>query len=150
MLCVRAKLLQSCLTLCQRPLSMGFSRQEYWSGVPCPSPGDLPDPGIESASLTSPVLAGRFFFFYHWSNLGSSSQGSQICAIRGGAEFDENMIRLRAWQSSLFLGWSSPWKPSQHKALNKPQDVCTVLLCKPQKVLRFLSGQALYLSISFS
>ena len=91
---MRAKLLQSCLTLCQRPLSMGFSRQEYWSGVPCPSPGDLPDPGIESASLTSPVLAGWFFFFYHWSNLGSSSQGSQICAIRGGAEFDENMIRL--------------------------------------------------------
>ena len=32
---------------CQAPLSMGFSRQEYWSGLPCPSPGDLPDPGIE-------------------------------------------------------------------------------------------------------
>ena len=32
---------------CQSPLSMGFSRQEYWSGLPCPSPGDLPDPGIE-------------------------------------------------------------------------------------------------------
>ena len=35
----------------QAPLSMGFSRQEYWSGLPCPSPGDLPDPGIEPASL---------------------------------------------------------------------------------------------------
>ena len=32
---------------CQAPLSMGFSRQEYWSGLPCPSPEDLPDPGIE-------------------------------------------------------------------------------------------------------
>ena len=42
------------------PLSMGFSRQEYWSGLPCPPPGDLPDPGIQSASLTSPALAGRF------------------------------------------------------------------------------------------
>ena len=31
----------------QAPLSMGFSRQEYWSGLPCPPPGDLPDPGIE-------------------------------------------------------------------------------------------------------
>ena len=41
--------------------SMGFSRQEYWSGLPCPSPGDLSDPGIEPASFTSPALAGRFF-----------------------------------------------------------------------------------------
>ena len=44
----------------QAPLSMGFSRQEYWSGLPCPSLGDLPDPGIESASL-SPALAGGIF-----------------------------------------------------------------------------------------
>ena len=36
--------------VCQAPLSMGFSRQEYWSGLPSPSPGDLPDPGIESWS----------------------------------------------------------------------------------------------------
>ena len=36
----------------QAPLSMGSSRQEYWSGLPFPSPGDLPDPGIESGSLT--------------------------------------------------------------------------------------------------
>ena len=45
----------------QAPLTMGFPRQEYWSGLPCPSPGDLPDPGMESGSLTSPALAGRFF-----------------------------------------------------------------------------------------
>ena len=45
----------------QAPLSMGFSRQEYWSGLPCPSPGDLPGPGIEPTSLASPVLAGGFF-----------------------------------------------------------------------------------------
>ena len=42
------------------PLSMGFSRQEYWSRLPFPSPGDLPDPGIEPMSLVSPALAGRF------------------------------------------------------------------------------------------
>ena len=36
---------------------MGFSRQEYWSGLPCPPPGDLPDPGIKPASLSSPLLA---------------------------------------------------------------------------------------------
>ena len=48
---------------CQAPLSMGFSKQEYWDGFPFPSPGDLPNPGIEPVSLTSPALAlaGRFF-----------------------------------------------------------------------------------------
>ena len=45
----------------QAPLSMGFSRQEYWSGLPCPPPGDLPKPGIKPASLTSPALASGFF-----------------------------------------------------------------------------------------
>ena len=45
----------------QTPLSMGFSRQEYWSGLPCPPPGDLPDPGIKPAPLASPALAGGFF-----------------------------------------------------------------------------------------
>ena len=57
---------QSCLTLCdpwtvahQAPLSVGFSKQEYWSGLPCASLGDLPPPGIESASLMSPALAEK-------------------------------------------------------------------------------------------
>ena len=45
---------------CQASLSMGFSRQESWSGLPFPSPGDLPDPGIKPVSLVSPALAGRF------------------------------------------------------------------------------------------
>ena len=45
----------------QAPLFMGFSKQEYWSGWPCPSPGDLSDPGIEPASLMSPALAVGFF-----------------------------------------------------------------------------------------
>ena len=47
--------------LSQAPLSMGFSQQEnYWSGLPFPSPGNLPNPGIELISPMSPVLAGRF------------------------------------------------------------------------------------------
>ena len=46
---------------CQAPLSTGFSRQEYWSELPSPSPGHLPYRGIESVSLVSPALAGRFF-----------------------------------------------------------------------------------------
>ena len=49
----------------QAPLSMGFSRQEYWSEWPCPPPRDLPDPGIEPRSPVSPALAGRFSS--HWA-----------------------------------------------------------------------------------
>ena len=45
----------------QAPLSMGFSRQKCWSALPFPPPGDLPDPGIQPASLMSPALAGGFF-----------------------------------------------------------------------------------------
>ena len=59
---------QSCPALCNLmyyspPASsvVGFPRQEYWSGLPFPPPEDLPDPGIEPASLTSPTLSGRFF-----------------------------------------------------------------------------------------
>ena len=65
---MHAKSLQSCPTLCdpmdyspQVPLSMGFTRQEYWSRLPFPPPGDLPGAGIEPASLASPTLAGRLY-----------------------------------------------------------------------------------------
>ena len=66
--CVHAQLL-SCFKLFatswpvahQAPLSMGFSKQEYWSGLPFPPPWDLPDPGIEPTSPVSPVLASGFF-----------------------------------------------------------------------------------------
>ena len=59
----------SCVQLCatlwtvarQTPLSMGFSRQANWSGLPCSPSGDLPDLGIQSVSLISPALAGGFF-----------------------------------------------------------------------------------------
>ena len=55
----------------QAALSRGFSRQEYWSGLPCPPPGDLPDPGIEPRSLMSPELTGGFFTTRaSWEGLG--------------------------------------------------------------------------------
>ena len=66
LVCVHAQPL-SCVHLfatswtvaCQAPLSTGFPRQEYWSGLPFPSPGDLPDPGIELAFSVAPALASR-------------------------------------------------------------------------------------------
>ena len=58
----------------QAPLSMGFFRQEYWSGLPCPPTGDLSDSGIKPVSLTSPALAGIFFVVVQ-----SLSQKIKIC-----------------------------------------------------------------------
>ena len=62
--CVCIQLLQLYLTLWavahQAPLSMGFSRQEYWSGFPCPLPGDLPKAGAKPAAFTSPALKFQF------------------------------------------------------------------------------------------
>ena len=78
MLYMCAKSLQSCLTFgtlwtvaCQALLSMGFPRQEHWSGLPCLPPGDCPNPGIKPVSAVSPALAGRFFAnsATHWENL---------------------------------------------------------------------------------
>ena len=72
-----ASMLKLCLTLCnsmdcrqprQTPLSMEFSRQEYWSGLPFPSPGDLPDPGIEPMSLVPPALQADSLPLSHWGN----------------------------------------------------------------------------------
>ena len=60
---------------CQIPLSMGFSRQEYWSGLQGPLPGGLPSPGIKLVSLTSPTLAGEFFTT-------SAAWKAEICVIQ--------------------------------------------------------------------
>ena len=75
--CVRARLLQLCSPLVspwtvahQAPLSMELSRQEYWSGLPCPSPGDFPDPKTKPCSLRSPALQA--------DSLPLSRQGSPI------------------------------------------------------------------------
>ena len=67
----------------QAPLSMGFSRQEYWSELPCPSPGDLPHPGIKPVS---PSLAGGFF-----------------TAEPPGEPGTESLVRPRLERNSLFV-----------------------------------------------
>ena len=75
---------------CQAPLSMGFSRQGYWSGLPCPPSGDLPNPGIELTSLMSPALAGGFFTTgTTWEQIdGGLKQGS-------GSKNEELLIGLK-------------------------------------------------------
>ena len=69
----------------QAPLSMEFSRQEYWSGVPCPSPGDLPYPGIEPGSPGSPALAGGFVTTSAtWETRGREPGASGISPLSSG------------------------------------------------------------------
>ena len=76
----------------QAPLSMGFSRQEYWSGLPCPPPGDLPNPGIKLESLTTP----------HWqvgslplAPLGSLNSLLVVATILGsGTDYSETSALL--------------------------------------------------------
>ena len=83
----------------QAPLSMRFSRQEYWSGLPCPPPGDLPDPGMETVSLVSPALAGGLFTT--WASL-VAQMVKNLPAIR------ETWARFLAGK----IPWSRKWKPT--------------------------------------
>ncbi|CAI9176201.1 unnamed protein product [Rangifer tarandus platyrhynchus] len=85
---------QSCLTLFlaswaathQVPLSMEFSRQEYWSGLPLPSPGDLPDPGMEPTTPVSHSLAGEFFT--------TASPGKPLMHTPNNLQITENVLLL--------------------------------------------------------
>ena len=90
---------QSHLTLCdpmdvahQAPLSMEFSRQEYWSVFPFPAPGDLPVSGIKPTSLASPVMAGKFFTY--WPP-GKPLLCMHVCVYTYGYRYIHNRILLR-------------------------------------------------------
>ena len=104
--CICAKSLQSCRTLvspwtvaCQVPLSMGFSRQEYWSGLPCPPPGDLPNPETKPTDVTCPVLADVFF------------PTSATCCCRQVASVVSDSVRPHRRQPTrLPRPWDSPGK----------------------------------------
>ena len=85
---------------CQAPLSMAFSRQEYWSGLPCSPPGDLLDPGIEPGSLKSPALAGGFFL--------TSTTWEALYVF--GSSFKSILIWRVSWQNLLCYNWN--WKSS--------------------------------------
>ena len=114
-LCVCAKSLQWCSTLCnpqtvacQAPLSMGFSRQEYWSGLPYPPPGDLPDPGIEPVPLMSPALIGGFF--------------------TTSATWEAPYILYTVWYISNLFKHNNTWNFKYNKILNPDRKVFESLL----------------------
>ena len=117
----------------QASLSMGFSRQEYWSGLPFPPPGDLPNPRIKPASLSSPTLAGRFFttsttwesenrsvMSYSVTSMGCTVHGILKARILEGVAFSFSRGSSQAWdrtQVSRIIGRffnpaEPPGKPS--------------------------------------
>ena len=71
----------------QAPLSMGFPRQEYWSRLPCPSPGDLPNPGIKPASFASPALTQILYHWAIWEVLPVRYTYSLLCPVNTAVSF---------------------------------------------------------------
>ena len=87
----------NCFTVArQAPLSMGFSRQEYHSGLPCPSAGDLSDPGIETTSPMSSALADGFFTT-------SATWEALLGSSTWGLNSKERKVRRRLWVEAVLL-----------------------------------------------
>ena len=90
----------------QALLSMEFSRQEYWSGLPFPTPGDLPHPGIKHASLSSPALADIFFI------TSTTSYHHLKCFFK-----KQNKRQTWRWNSCASPEFTSTWYISYHEIL---------------------------------
>ena len=93
----------------QPPLSIGFSRQEYWSGLSWPSSGDLPYPGIEQASPASPASTGEFFHWATWEALGVASLlvNESLSSVQDAMPPVETL--KSQWLSCLNFWWSPTW-----------------------------------------
>ena len=89
---------------CQVSLSMGFSRQESWTGLPCPPPGDLLHPGMKPRSVTSPALAGRLF----------------ITSITWEALFKEHWVLIIIFNIAIWLNYPGAQFTLGLTILNKP------------------------------
>ena len=121
---------------CQAALSMGFSRQEYWSVLLCPPPGDLPDPEIKPGSLMSPALAGRFFTIsitqvpsvMHHNLLIFWSVSPQDPIVLDGWDSLQHLVQdMLQWSISINTDWMSEW-------VNEEILLLTLLLTKIEDV----------------
>ena len=128
----------------QAPLSMGFSRQEYWSGLPCPLPEDLPNPGIKPTSLMSPAMVGRFFTTSAtWSTksrdgVDSREEGTKTCEekhllhwVLNSEHQDEAAQNQGREPRQLLLTtqWTWPWHSRQRSQTHISCIPSMVLLC---------------------
>ena len=111
---------------CQAPLSMGFPRQKYWSGLPFFSPGDLPDPGVEPVI---PALAGGFFTIW-------ATRGARLCTWGRckGKKWVRKLSRVKFWFSwggilspLLYLASGWKWKLVAQSYLT----ICDPMDCSP-------------------
>ena len=113
LLCVcmlsHVRLLASLWTVAgQTLLSTGFSRQEYWSGLSFPSPGDLPDPEIKPTFLSSPALAAGFFTLSHLGNPQDTAVGNVNWCVENSMEvLKKTKNRATTWSSNYTPGYIS-------------------------------------------
>ena len=96
-----------CPTLCnhmmvahQAPLSMGFSRQEYCSGLPCPPPWDLPNPGVQPTPLAAPALQGDALPLSHW---GGPNFTYDIIFVSSAQQSDSIFLNIMNWIAMISL-----------------------------------------------
>ena len=97
---------------CQAPLFMEFSRQEYWNGLPCPNPGDLPNPGIEP---TSPALAGGFFTIVPCLVAQSESDSLPPHGLYPTRLLQARILESVALPSSRGSFWPRDWTQVSHR-----------------------------------
>ena len=103
----------------QALLSMGFSRQEYWSGLPCPPPGDLPSPGMEPTSPLSPALAGGFL---------TTRATWALPSLNGLLQQAPNWFSCFCHRVSIAYPWC---KPAAAKSLQPCPTLCNPMDCSP-------------------
>ena len=108
----------------QAPWSMGFSRQEYWSGWPCPPLGDLPNPGIKPGSLTSPALAGRLFI----SSVTWAAPLPAILVNKNHGSHQAIILQLPLWRAlrELRMGPDVSHQGSSHFGHTPQPSKCTL------------------------
>ena len=111
----------------QAPLSMGFSRQEYWRGLPFPPPGDLPDPGIEPASLPVSCI-GRWVFFFFFLPLAPPGKP----ALERGSKLQSTLLEDGKWKMVSILATYSQFLTLSAVRMKDTSDHVTSLL-KPPK-----------------
>ena len=144
----RVQLLTILWTVVPRaPLSVGFSRQAYWCGLPCSPPGDLSDPGMEPTTLTSPALAGGFFITsptwkapkkHRWLNIPINNFTlAQVTLVESGEiSLASHLKNHPSWN---FTGGplaktlsSQCWGPCSIPALGTGSHMPQLSLCMPQ------------------
>ena len=107
----------------QAPLSIRFFRQEYWSGLSCPPPGDLPDPRVKSASLKSPAPAGRFLINNAaWEALCDASVLFYFSVI---FHYMAKLQIVYQWTYGILPVWGyHKWSFYNHSCIVLLEDVC--------------------------